>query len=294
MVFFLFRLCLYLPQKVLYKGGYKVYLQIGKGNTKLSRSLFFTNCSFSLLCKKNQDVDEDKLNHKIPHRFEPITNIGANWCCHCGYMLSLGSRSAKKCSGKLDWICSLTKKKQIKQKHAIHHGFFIIECGITCHIKCSHLVPDFCGLSMEMANQMLAEIKAARRKTGDGSSASLLPGGKSGQGSKTDSSGKADEQLSNQLSQVNIGSDVLPSPSTSTNANPYAPIPNTARLSGSHQSPSLPPKHDVAPVPSTSTSATTAVSTTRRVTLDDFSFLAVLGKGNFGKVRNNSLPMYSD
>ncbi|CAO3614558.1 unnamed protein product [Mucor hiemalis] len=84
------------------------------------------------------DSDEDKLNHKIPHRFEPITNIGANWCCHCGYMLPLGSRGAKKCS----------------------------ECGITAHTRCEHSVPDFCGLSMEMANQMLAEIKAAaKRKT---------------------------------------------------------------------------------------------------------------------------------
>ncbi|CDH52710.1 agc pkc protein kinase [Lichtheimia corymbifera JMRC:FSU:9682] len=83
------------------------------------------------------DADEDKLNHRIPHRFEPITNIGANWCCHCGYMLPLGSRGAKKCS----------------------------ECDITCHTKCQHFVPDFCGLSMEMANQMLAEIKAAKRKT---------------------------------------------------------------------------------------------------------------------------------
>ncbi|KAI8364758.1 uncharacterized protein BYT42DRAFT_590338 [Radiomyces spectabilis] len=83
------------------------------------------------------DADEDKLNHRIPHRFVPITNIGANWCCHCGYMLPLGSRGAKKCS----------------------------ECDITCHTKCAHLVPDFCGLSMAMANQMLAEIKAAKRRT---------------------------------------------------------------------------------------------------------------------------------
>jgi hypothetical protein len=41
-----------------------------------------------------------------------------------------------------------------------------IECGISCHSKCSHLVPDFCGMSMEMANQMLQEMRAAsKRKT---------------------------------------------------------------------------------------------------------------------------------
>lgn len=53
-------------------------------------------------------------------------------------MLPLGSRGSKKCS----------------------------ECDITAHTRCEHYVPDFCGLSMEMANQMLAEIKAAaKRKT---------------------------------------------------------------------------------------------------------------------------------
>ncbi|KAI7853524.1 kinase-like domain-containing protein [Circinella umbellata] len=80
------------------------------------------------------DLEEDRVNHRIPHRFIPITNIGANWCCHCGQVLSLGSRKARKCS----------------------------ECGITSHTTCAHLVPDFCGLSMEIANQMLAEIRAAR------------------------------------------------------------------------------------------------------------------------------------
>lgn len=53
---------------------------------------------------------------------------------------------------------------------------FIIECGITCHTKCQHFIPDFCGLSMEMANQMLSEIKAAnKRKTLDGTSTSSKP-----------------------------------------------------------------------------------------------------------------------
>ncbi|ORY85674.1 hypothetical protein BCR37DRAFT_412365 [Protomyces lactucae-debilis] len=77
------------------------------------------------------DPDEAKLNHRIPHRFEPLTNISANWCCHCGYLLPLGKKNARKCS----------------------------ECNLTCHTQCSHLVPDFCGMSMEMANQILATIK---------------------------------------------------------------------------------------------------------------------------------------
>lgn len=46
------------------------------------------------------DPEEEKLNHRIPHRFEAFSNMGANWCCHCGYILPLG-RKNRKCSGKI-------------------------------------------------------------------------------------------------------------------------------------------------------------------------------------------------
>jgi hypothetical protein len=76
------------------------------------------------------DPDEEKINHRIPHRFENFSNIGANWCCHCGYLLPLGRGKAKKCT----------------------------ECGLTCHQQCQHLVPDFCGMSMIVANEILETI----------------------------------------------------------------------------------------------------------------------------------------
>lgn len=47
------------------------------------------------------DPEEEKLNHRIPHRFEAMTNMGANWCCHCGYMLPVGKKNARKCTGSL-------------------------------------------------------------------------------------------------------------------------------------------------------------------------------------------------
>ncbi|KAL8971913.1 MAG: hypothetical protein Q9183_000821 [Haloplaca sp. 2 TL-2023] len=80
------------------------------------------------------DPDEEKLNHRIPHRFEAFSNMGANWCCHCGYMLPLGRKNCRKCS----------------------------ECGQTCHASCTHLVPDFCGMSMATANQILTMAHEAR------------------------------------------------------------------------------------------------------------------------------------
>jgi ferritin-like metal-binding protein YciE len=56
------------------------------------------------------DPDEEKINHRIPHRFEKFSNIGANWCCHCGYMLPLGKKNARRCTGKFErhlFICKL-------------------------------------------------------------------------------------------------------------------------------------------------------------------------------------------
>ncbi|KAI0304392.1 hypothetical protein B0F90DRAFT_1249140 [Multifurca ochricompacta] len=81
------------------------------------------------------DGDEEKINHRIPHRFEPLTNIGTNWCCHCGYMLPFGRKNARRCT----------------------------ECDITCHANCAHLVPDFCGMSMETANQLLRDWRDINR-----------------------------------------------------------------------------------------------------------------------------------
>ena len=93
----------------------------------------------SLHSRVFQDGDEEKINHRIPHRFEPVTNIGTNWCCHCGYMLPFGRKNARRCT----------------------------ECDITCHANCAHLVPDFCGMSMETANQLLRDWRDINRARGN-------------------------------------------------------------------------------------------------------------------------------
>ncbi|CAK7211513.1 Serine/threonine kinase [Sporothrix curviconia] len=82
------------------------------------------------------DPDEEKINHRIPHRFQAFGNYTANWCCHCGYLLPFGKKSCRKCS----------------------------ECGLTAHAGCAHLVPDFCGMSMAVANQILEGIRTQKQR----------------------------------------------------------------------------------------------------------------------------------
>lgn len=65
--------------------------------------------------------------YNIPHRFEGSLGLGASWCCHCGQMLSVLGGTGKKC----------------------------LDCNLTCHFNCSNLVPNFCGMSDEMASQLI-------------------------------------------------------------------------------------------------------------------------------------------
>ena len=53
-------------------------------------------------------------------------------------MLPLGRKNARKCS----------------------------ECDITCHANCMHLVPDFCGMSMETANRLLRDMRLINQQKG--------------------------------------------------------------------------------------------------------------------------------
>lgn len=136
------------------------------------------------------DPDEAKLNHRIPHRFENFSNMGANWCCHCGYILPLGRKQTKKCT----------------------------ECGLTCHAHCVHFVPDFCGMSMEVANQILMEIKrTARGQSNTASNMSQRQLRGSGQSKMPAASGYQGQQMSpthgqDELNRLSYGTDQPGSP----------------------------------------------------------------------------------
>ena len=109
-----------------------------------------TKCYSSVVTKcisksnAETDPDEEKINHRIPHRFQPFSNVTANWCCHCGYILPFGKKNCRKCS----------------------------ECALTAHAQCVHLVPDFCGMSMATANQILENIRSTKQRQQKGTSLS--------------------------------------------------------------------------------------------------------------------------
>lgn len=113
----------------------------------------YTSVVTKCISKSNAetDPDEEKINHRIPHRFNPYSNMTANWCCHCGYILPFGKKNCRKCA----------------------------ECGLTCHAQCVHLVPDFCGMSMAVANQILEGIRVQKQRQAKATSMSertLRPG----------------------------------------------------------------------------------------------------------------------
>jgi len=117
--------------------------------------------------------DEDKINHNIPHRFEPYSNLSPNWCCHCGFLLPLGRKIPRKCTGpclpsRRRWWrrvrLELTRSASPPPSLSPPPPATFLECSLTCHEHCAHLVPNFCGISPEKANLILGMVRDVNKQ----------------------------------------------------------------------------------------------------------------------------------
>ncbi|TIC03406.1 kinase-like protein [Wallemia mellicola] len=237
-------------------------------------------------CVSKQDSgekDEDKVKHRIPHRLAPISSLTPNWCCHCGEIINPLSKKARKCS----------------------------DCPVTCHAECAHLLPDFCGMSMVTANSLLRQMQAiGAAKKQPTQKPQPIPS-KTPSIEKIDDAEKTTEEIEKGAQKMDITSPQLPVPQPQVpsrqqqqqpqakpqrvevprpypppSQQPQAQVPSPTPYSRQHpgQPYRAPPPQFQKQQQVTPKAPQVAPAVQRKVGLDNFNFIAVIGKGNFGKV----------
>ncbi|KAI8926555.1 kinase-like domain-containing protein [Entophlyctis helioformis] len=187
------------------------------------------------------EATEDKntgqlLKYKIPHRWENVTNLGAAWCSHCGYLLPPG-RKIHRCS----------------------------ECSRSSHKECSAFVPHFCGLAPDMADMLMAAFEEHEKKMIQRDL------------EEADKARKAAPAFD--------PADVAAATGDAVDFSPDKVSPDDSALPADTPAPQ---RLNSIMSPAQMTVKPTQVSQVKTppkdVTIDDFHFVAVLGRGAFGKV----------
>ncbi|KAI9484761.1 kinase-like domain-containing protein [Zychaea mexicana] len=195
-----------------------------------------TRMAARCLAVPDQRNDVDDFKYNIPHRLENITLIGTNWCAHCGLILPLGYRGAKKCT----------------------------ECGIVCHPSCKDFLPDFCGITLDKAYEMWKQYKTTndRRRSSQLNNIFVRL-------QMADCQGNFAEGVQAMMHEDKNNDDE----NTAIGSEPQSPVTTTTPTIQQH----LPSQFSIYRM-------STPMQLNQRTSLEDFNFLAVLGRGNFGKV----------
>ncbi|OLY77673.1 Protein kinase C-like 2 [Smittium mucronatum] len=239
----------------------------------------------------------DVIKYRIPHRFEYTTSLGANWCCHCGLIVTIG-RKVYKC----------------------------LECSVICHSACSTFVPNFCGMKLFRAYEILLQIKQSllpkpkivnirntiiKKEANVSNSANSIisnssqntsvqyipnsknpfnqPSGRPVSAHLATTQHSADKNTtsytvdSDQMAQLSINKKTS-SPALGSNSKINNIDSSPQKIDSSKD---INKNIAISPSSKTKPSEVSKVTTKPKVkkySTEDFKFLAVLGKGNFGKV----------
>ncbi|KAG8527599.1 uncharacterized protein KY384_007752 [Bacidia gigantensis] len=114
---------------------------------------------------------KEEVHELYGHRFVLQQFYTIMRCALCGdylkYSAGMQCEDCKftchqKCYSKVVTKCiSKSNAETDPDEEKVNH-----QCGLSCHATCAHLVPDFCGMPMAVANEMLAVARETKDRQG--------------------------------------------------------------------------------------------------------------------------------